>query len=126
MLNKFLSSYPFKGSIYFQCIYFYNFFLGKNHINLSNQRYTPDPHQTHVDIIRPTQTPTRQRGKIVIALHNYQAHDVNDVSFRKGDRMEIIDDSDGDWWTVLHLTSGDKGLIPGNFVASEQSVESEE
>lgn len=96
----------------------------------ANPRYTPDPRpRDHVDIIRTRQTPTRppyNRGRIVVALYNYNARDATDVSFRKGDRMEIIDESDGDWWTVIHLTTNHQGLIPGNFVAPELSVESEE
>lgn len=94
-----------------------------------NPRYTPDPQRSHVDIIRTRQTPTRPpitRGRIVVALYNYTARDVSDVSFRKGDRMEVIDDSDGDWWTVVHIAKREEGLIPGNFVAPELSVESEE
>lgn len=62
----------------------------------------------------------------MIALYNYTARDATDVSFRKGDRMEVVDDTDGDWWTVIHLANGQEGLIPGNFVAPEKSVESEE
>lgn len=66
------------------------------------------------------------KGRIVIAVYNYNARDITDVSFRKGDRMEVLDDSEGDWLTVLHLSTREEGLIPGNFVAPEQSVESEE
>lgn len=44
----------------------------------------------------------------------------------KGDRMEVLDDSEPDWWRVLHLTTLQEGLIPWNFVAVERSIESEE
>ncbi|KAK4876844.1 hypothetical protein RN001_009350 [Aquatica leii] len=92
-------------------------------------RYTPDPQRSHVDIIRPRPTPTRPNiggNPIVIALYNYTARDSTDVTFRKGDRLQVIDNSDGDWWTVVHLGTGQEGLIPGNFVAVELSVESED
>lgn len=93
-------------------------------------RYTPDPQRSHVDIIRPRPTPTRPTvgggNPIVIALYNYTARDSTDVTFRKGDRLQVIDNSDGDWWTVVHLGTGQEGLIPGNFVAVELSVESED
>lgn len=105
-------------------------FTGKIHSGLdSNPRYTPDPQRSHVDIIRPRATPTRPplvKGRVVIAVYNYNARDIMDVSFRKGDRMEVIDDTEGDWLNVLHLTTGEQGLVPGNFVAPELSVESEE
>lgn len=65
-------------------------------------------------------------GQIVVAVYNYQSREMSDVSFVKGDRMELIDDSEPDWWRVRHLRTGEEGLIPWNFVAEEKSVESEE
>lgn len=64
--------------------------------------------------------------RILVAQYQYLAHDVGDLSFRKGDRMELLDDSDGDWWKVLHLATNQIGLIPGNFVAAAETVECEE
>lgn len=102
-----------------------------------DSRYTPDPHRgrtaTGADIIRPRATPSRPnvgmgqpRPRIVVALYNYNAREHTDVSFVKGDRMEIIDDTESDWWRVVHLGTRQEGLIPWNFVAPEKSVESEE
>lgn len=39
---------------------------------------------------------------------------------------KILYSSENDWWRVRHLTTGEEGLIPWNFVAEETSVESEE
>lgn len=33
------------------------------------------------------------RGQIVVALYSYQGSEFGDMSFQKGDQMEIIDDS---------------------------------
>ena len=41
--------------------------------------------------------------RIVIALYN--ARGDTDVSFVKGDRMEVLDDMESDWWRVIHLTT---------------------
>jgi hypothetical protein len=41
--------------------------------------------------------------KIVVALYTYNARDRGDLSFRKGDRLGILDDSDADWWRACHL-----------------------
>lgn len=43
----------------------------------------------------PQQTPQRPsiRGQTVIALYSYQGSEFGDMSFQKGDQMEIIDDS---------------------------------
>lgn len=60
------------------------------------------------------------------ALCDYTARANSDITFRKGDRMEVLNDSETDWWTVLHLTTRREGLVPVNFVAEESSVECEE
>lgn len=80
-----------------------------------------------MEMPRPTPTPTRPNNRrIVIAMYNYEARDSQDVSFKKGDRMEVIDDTEGDWLKVVHLITKERGYIPGNHVAPELSVESEE
>ncbi|KAG5323760.1 SRC64 kinase, partial [Acromyrmex heyeri] len=127
--------------------------LSSKHSNGGSlDRYTADPNQRGVqaraDIIRPRPTPcklqiphqqprktnppvksashSQRSNKIVVALYNYTARESTDVSFMKGDRMEVLDDSEPDWWRVLHLTTLQEGLIPWNFVAVERSVESED
>lgn len=40
--------------------------------------------------------------------------------------MEVLDDSEPDWWRVRHLRTGEEGFIPWNFVAPEKSIEGEE
>lgn len=66
------------------------------------------------------------KRRIVVALYNYNAREETDVSFMKGDRMEVLDDTESDWWRVVHLSTRQEGLIPWNFVAEERSVNSEE
>lgn len=64
--------------------------------------------------------------RVVKALCAYTARADSDISFRKGDRMEVLSDAEPDWWRVLHLTTRREGLVPVNFVAEESSVECEE
>lgn len=64
-------------------------------------------------------------SKIVIALYTYNAKDDGDLSFRKGERLLILDDADPDWWLAKHMTTNQKGYIPMNYVASE-AIETEE
>ncbi|PNF25896.1 Tyrosine-protein kinase Src64B [Cryptotermes secundus] len=107
---------------------------GIHHSSGGDPRYIPDPNRPLEmrkrqigDIIRITATPfPQQRGRVVVAVYNYQAREDTDVSFTKGDRMEVLDDSESDWWRVRHLQTREEGLIPWNFVAEEKSVESED
>lgn len=61
----------------------------------------------------------------VIALYTYNAKDDGDLSFRKGDRLLVLDGGDPDWWLAKHMTNGQKGYIPRNYVVSE-ALETEE
>ena len=63
--------------------------------------------------------------QIVIALYNYSAKDDGDLSFRKGDRLIILDNGDPDWWLAKHKATNQKGYIPRNYVVSE-AIETEE
>ncbi|XP_076335508.1 tyrosine-protein kinase Src64B isoform X2 [Tachypleus tridentatus] len=65
-------------------------------------------------------------GKIVVALYTYNASDEGDLSFKKGDRLVILDESDNDWWHAKHFTSQQMGYIPRNYVAAEKSMETED
>ena len=61
-----------------------------------------------------------------IGLHDYDARISEDLSFNKGERLQILDTADADWWYARSLTTCQKGYIPSTYVALEQSHEAEE
>lgn len=63
--------------------------------------------------------------KIFIALYDYDARTAEDLRFQKGDHLEIIDDTQGDWWLAISKSTGEKGYIPSNYVARFRSIEAE-
>ena len=75
--------------------------------------------------VRPLCTLALQ-GRVVVALYTYQGSEFGDMTFTKGDQMEILDDTDPDWWVARHQTTGETGHIPRNYVALLSSIESEE
>ena len=42
------------------------------------------------------------KGRVVVALYTYQGSEFGDMTFSKGDQMEIVDDTDPDWCGLLH------------------------
>ncbi|XP_046355449.2 tyrosine-protein kinase SRK2-like [Haliotis rufescens] len=64
-------------------------------------------------------------AKLLTALYDYEARSNDDLSFRKGDQMELLDESDGDWWLAKH-ENGQEGYVPSNYVAMENTLESQE
>ena len=63
---------------------------------------------------------------IFVALYDYAARTTEDLNFSKGERLQVIDNSDGDWWFARSLKTGREGYIPCNYVAAERSLDAEE
>ncbi|KAI4881025.1 hypothetical protein NFI96_021795 [Prochilodus magdalenae] len=94
-------------------------------------RYTKDPTQpgpaTNNSSLPPRRDlqsidDTRAKQKVVVALYTYEAGDKAQLTFRKGEKLQILTQN-GDWWHAKSLTSGKEGLIPSNYVEAEESIE---
>lgn len=47
-------------------------------------------------------------------------------TYSTGEILQIINNSDGDWWFARSLKSGKEGYIPSNYVAPVKSVQAQE
>ncbi|RXN00703.1 Tyrosine-protein kinase Yes [Acipenser ruthenus] len=63
---------------------------------------------------------------IFVALYDYEARTSDDLSFKKGERFQIINNTEGDWWEARSITTGKNGYIPSNYVAPADSIQAEE
>uniref|UniRef100_A0A8C8BVB8 Tyrosine-protein kinase n=1 Tax=Otus sunia TaxID=257818 RepID=A0A8C8BVB8_9STRI len=61
-----------------------------------------------------------------VALYDYESRTETDLSFKKGERLQIINNTEGDWWLAHSLTTGQTGYIPSNYVAPSDSIQAEE
>ncbi|KAF3703695.1 Tyrosine-protein kinase yes [Channa argus] len=61
-----------------------------------------------------------------VALYDYEARTSDDLTFKKGDRFQIINNTEGDWWEAHCINTGKKGYIPSNYVAPADSIQAEE
>uniref|UniRef100_A0A8C7PAI5 Tyrosine-protein kinase n=1 Tax=Oncorhynchus mykiss TaxID=8022 RepID=A0A8C7PAI5_ONCMY len=66
-----------------------------------------------------------ESGKIVIALYPYDAKHKDDLGFKKGERLKVLEEH-GEWWKAQSLTSKKEGFIPSNYVAEANTMETEE
>lgn len=80
----------------------------------------------------PSQEPERSHGHYFVALFDYQARTAEDLSFRAGDKLQVLDASHEGWWFARHLEKrGDgsgqqlQGYIPSNYVAEDRSLQAE-
>ncbi|XP_035285042.1 tyrosine-protein kinase Fyn-like isoform X9 [Anguilla anguilla] len=63
---------------------------------------------------------------LFVALYDYEARTEDDLSFRKGEKFQILNSAEGDWWEARSLTTGGTGYIPSNYVASVDSIQAED
>lgn len=74
----------------------------------------------------PPQDPYVPQGPIFIALFDYDQRTSEDLSFIKGERLEIMNNADGDWWQARSLDTFGEGYIPSNYVAESKTIQAEE
>ena len=60
------------------------------------------------------------------ALYPYSARTAEDLSFEKGAHLLVVGSMEGAWWMAKSLATGKEGYIPSNYVATVNSLESEE
>ncbi|XP_032236219.2 tyrosine-protein kinase SRK2 [Nematostella vectensis] len=72
----------------------------------------------------PPPTPSRP---LYLALYDYDARTQEDLSFKKGEVLEVNpDDLANDWWRAKSRDTGAEGYIPMNYVAPMETLEAEE
>ncbi|XP_042301261.1 tyrosine-protein kinase FRK isoform X2 [Sceloporus undulatus] len=91
------------------------------------------PTKDGIDGPLPPPLPLADQICTFVALFDYQARTEEDLSFRAGDKLEVLDRSQESWWFArLHVENGffrpgqkREGYIPANYVAPDQSIEAE-
>ncbi|XP_034039266.1 tyrosine-protein kinase Lyn [Thalassophryne amazonica] len=63
--------------------------------------------------------------KTVIAIYPYEAMHPDDLGFKKGEKMKILEEH-GEWWKAQSLLTKKEGFIPSNYVAQTNTMETEE
>jgi len=84
----------------------------------------------HAPPHRPEGGPQQDSGdtaalNIFVALYDYDARTNEDLSFKKGEHLEVINDTQGDWWFAKSKATKQEGYVPSNYVAKLKSIEAE-
>ncbi|CAB4061622.1 FRK [Lepeophtheirus salmonis] len=89
-------------------------------VNSNASRPLPEP-VSNGNPVLPAITPL----KTFVALYDYDARTDEDLTFKKGEHLEIINDGQGDWWYARSRSTKLEGYIPSNYVAKLKSIEAE-
>jgi len=64
---------------------------------------------------KPPKPATRPRNtKIMTAIHDYAANEADELSFKAGDIVYVLDMADTDWWKAR--VKGKEGQVPSNYL----------
>lgn len=64
--------------------------------------------------------------RLYVAIYDYEdSRTRGDLTFKKGDYLEIINKCQQGWWIARRLDTKAEGYIPSNYVALLKSVEAE-
>ena len=53
---------------------------------------------------------------IYVAYQNYEPESDEVLPLHEGEKVEVLDNSQADWWLVHKLTSSDEGWVPGQYL----------
>lgn len=59
------------------------------------------------------------QATLAYALYDYNAGDEDELSFFKGDTLQVLETYDDDWWLVANR-EGDQGLAPSNYLTLDK------
>ena len=74
----------------------------------------------------PLPGPPEVNWPLFVGKYDYDSGTKEDLSFKKGDLLYVINTEDVYWWFAQHKDSGDKGFVPSSFIAEYQSLDAEE
>ena len=61
-----------------------------------------------------------------VGKYDYDSRADVDLSFKKGDFLNITSTDEGDWWFAQSVATGKEGYIPSNYITKWESLEDEE
>uniref|UniRef100_UPI00358F0D0C tyrosine-protein kinase Src42A-like n=1 Tax=Myxine glutinosa TaxID=7769 RepID=UPI00358F0D0C len=83
--------------------------------------YTPDQPEVSVPPAPPA-PPVPPPWNIYIAMFDYQPRTSEDLGFRRGESLTIIDRSKNSWWLAQVVGTDRKGYVPSNYLAQKSDL----
>lgn len=59
----------------------------------------------------------------MVALYDYDATTPGDMSLRKHDELEVLDDTQEHWWKMRNIKTKEEGFAPSNYVRDQDSLQ---
>ena len=62
---------------------------------------------------------------VFVGLYDFDSRDKEELSFKKGEHLQILNRKYGDWWFARSLTTNKSGYIPKNYVTPDNNFHAE-
>ena len=63
---------------------------------------------------------------VYVGIYDFNGKNDGDLSFAKGEEIEILNSAEGGWWYGLSLKSRAVGYVPSNYIEPVNSLKSQE
>ncbi|KAL7670920.1 hypothetical protein ACOME3_005835 [Neoechinorhynchus agilis] len=63
---------------------------------------------------------------VFVALYDFNGSGIDDLPFRKGDKLVVLDNSNNDWWLVRNARTHEQGYAPTNFLSLYDDLRSKD
>ena len=89
-------------------------------------RYVAEPKSPSAQLPQPEVPPPTPTWPLYVALYDYDARTREDLSFKRGEILEVKpEDLSNDWWLARLRGAIREGYIPSNYVAPAETLEAE-
>ena len=70
--------------------------------------------------------PAKPKYPLFVGKYDYSSRTDNDLDFKKGDLLYIMNTDNGDWWLARSKTTGQEGYVPYTYVTKYNTLDAEQ
>ncbi|XP_040204271.1 tyrosine-protein kinase Blk-like [Rana temporaria] len=98
---------------------------GPSHSNLYKTSHPPTIPTSRPHNFALLNRKSNQGKKFVAVMYDYTPINNGDLQLQKGEKLQLLSDTVGEWWFAKSEVSGQEGYIPSNYVTQVAGLESE-
>ncbi|KAH3660259.1 hypothetical protein OGAPHI_007464 [Ogataea philodendri] len=88
----------------------------KHAVDTLDQLSVVNFHQITLNKLQLKVLETTAPSELCVAMYDFHGSQAEDLSFREGDRIKILEKNESGWWNGMKLKDGSVGIFPYNYV----------